>query len=91
MGKKLSSAEPFGRNGELRVVVEVPRCSTVKLRYEPKLGFVVSRCLPLGLAYPFDWGFVPGTEGGDAIQSTRSLFTRVQLILASFFPARRSA
>jgi inorganic pyrophosphatase len=62
----LTTVEPFGGDGELRVVVEVPRGSTVKLAYEPELkGFVVSRCLPLGLTYPFDWGFIPGTKGGD--------------------------
>lgn len=66
MKMKLSAIKPFGDHGELRVVVEVPRGSTVKLAYEPKLkGFVVSRCLPMGLTYPFDWGFIPGTEGGD--------------------------
>jgi len=35
--KKLVVAGPFGDDGELRVVVEVPRGSTVKLVYEPKL------------------------------------------------------
>jgi len=46
MVKHLSSLQPFGDDGELRVVVEVPRGSTVKLVYGPKLkGFIVSRCL----------------------------------------------
>lgn len=65
MARNLTSLQPFGGDGELRVIVEVPRGSTVKLTYEPRLGFVVSRCLPIGLTYPFDWGFIPGTEGGD--------------------------
>ena len=56
----------FGKDGELRVIVEVPRGSSVKLNYKPKLrSFVVSRALPLGLTYPFDWGFIPGTKGDD--------------------------
>jgi inorganic pyrophosphatase len=94
MAKRLSSVEPFGDDGELRVVVEVPRGSTVKLIYEPKLkSFVVSRCLPLGLAYPFDWGFIPGTEGGDGdpVDAIALPYMKAPLIPASFFPARQSA
>ena len=66
MSKKLTELEAFGKDGELRVIVEVPRGSSVKLNYKPKLrSFVVSRALPLGLTYPFDWGFIPGTKGDD--------------------------
>lgn len=54
------------QHGHLRIVVECPRGSTVKLKYEPALNaFKVKRALPQGLAYPFDWGFIPGTLGDD--------------------------
>ena len=57
---------PFGDDDELQMIVETPRGSSVKLKYEPKLEvFTVARALPLGLTYPFDWGFIPGTEGED--------------------------
>jgi len=57
---------PFDDDGNLNMVVETPRGSTVKLKYEPKTKvFTVSRSLVLGLAYPFDWGFIPGTKAED--------------------------
>jgi inorganic pyrophosphatase len=52
--------------GALRVVVESPRGAGAKLKYDTALGaMTLSRPLPLGLAYPYDWGFVPGTRAPD--------------------------
>ena len=44
----LIELSPYGKNGEMRMVVETPRGSNIKLEYEPKLrAFTVSRALPL--------------------------------------------
>jgi inorganic pyrophosphatase len=52
--------------GAIRVVIESPRGANVKLKYDTALHVVtVSRPLPLGLSYPYDWGFVPGTRAPD--------------------------
>jgi len=66
MSRSLISLAPFDDDGALRVVVESPRGSRMKISYDPKIrAFTISRELPLGVAYPFDWGFIPGTRGDD--------------------------
>jgi inorganic pyrophosphatase len=52
--------------GALRIVVETPHGAALKFRYDGKLQvFTVGRALPLGLTYPFDWGFIPSTLAPD--------------------------
>ena len=59
-------------DGVLNVVVESPAGATSKIKWEIELeAFALSRPLPLGMAYPHDWGFVPGTraEDGDPVDA----------------------
>jgi len=52
--------------GVVNAIVESPAGATGKLKWEPGIGaFVLSRPLPLGMAYPHDWGFLPGTRAPD--------------------------
>jgi len=55
-----------GEDGSLHVIVETPRGASIKFKYEPTLAvFTVWRALPIGLTYPFDWGFIPRTLASD--------------------------
>lgn len=67
----ISALAPYDHDGHLRAVIEAPRGSANKLRYDPDLGvFVLHNVLPLGMSFPFDFGFVPGTLGADGDPST---------------------
>jgi inorganic pyrophosphatase len=62
----LSLIPTFAVNDIFRVVIEAPRGSTLKFKYEPRWqAMSISRPLPLGVTYPFDWGFVPSTHAAD--------------------------
>ena len=47
-------------------VIETPRGSTCKLDFDPQLrAFTLAKPLMAGLAYPYDWGFIPSTKAED--------------------------
>lgn len=55
-----------GVDGGVSVVVETTKGSRTKLDYDVKQRcFVVSKVLPEGMSFPFDYGFIPSTTGGD--------------------------
>ena len=63
---------PFGRlpafadSGEVMVVIETPKGSRNKYAYDEALGvFELKGVLPEGSSFPYDYGYVPSTKGGD--------------------------
>src|SRR5215210_5774775 len=62
----LESLDPFDDEGELNVVIETPKGSRNKYNYDGETGlFKLGGVLPSGASFPFDFGFVPSTVGGD--------------------------
>jgi inorganic pyrophosphatase len=56
----------FRKDGSVNVVIESPRGASVKFKYDPKdKVMTISRPLPIGLTFPYDWGFVPSTRASD--------------------------
>src|ERR1044072_8151320 len=61
----LGRLAPF-EDDSLIVGIETPKGSQNKLAFEPRYRtFVLKGVLPAGAVFPFDFGFVPSTRGGD--------------------------
>lgn len=53
-------------SGELNVIIETHKGSRNKFNYDAERGlFKLGGVLPRGAVFPFDFGFVPSTIGGD--------------------------
>ena len=56
--------------GDLHVVIDTPKGSHNKYKWDEELAaFRLARVMPAGMAFPFDFGFIPRTraEDGDAL------------------------
>jgi inorganic pyrophosphatase len=58
--------EPLGDDELIVVIVETPKGSRNKYAFEPEERiFELKKVLPAGMAFPYDFGFIPLTMGGD--------------------------
>ena len=57
---------PFSKTDELHVIIDTPKGSRNKYKYDAEYQlFTLGGVLPAGAVFPFDFGYVPSTEGGD--------------------------
>ncbi|HZP22729.1 MAG TPA: inorganic diphosphatase [Terriglobales bacterium] len=68
--KKITSPteiDPFSTGDKsLRVVIETPKGSRNKFKYDPELGtYRLNTVLSEGMVFPYDFGFVPQTRAQD--------------------------
>jgi inorganic pyrophosphatase len=60
------SLRPFSKTGELHVIIDTPKGSRNKYKFDPEQNmFMLAGVLPAGAVFPFDFGYIPATEGGD--------------------------
>lgn len=58
----------------IKVVIETPKGSAQKYDFDPQAHFFeLSKILPSGMVFPYDFGFIPGTKGGKTIRNDRFL------------------
>jgi inorganic pyrophosphatase len=63
---RLDRISPFRSKHVVRVVLETPKGSRNKFDYDPDTrSFCLAKTLPEGMAFPFDFGFIPQTRGED--------------------------
>lgn len=68
--------------GLVRVVIDTPRGSRNKYKFDSRLGVLkLSRILPAGMSFPYDFGSIPSTsaEDGDALDVV--VLTEVPLVV----------
>lgn len=65
----LDKLRPFRKKDDaagVQVVIETPKGCRNKYKFDPKLNcFKLSRVLPDGMLFPYDFGFVPSTQAED--------------------------
>jgi inorganic pyrophosphatase len=53
-------------SGRVNVVVDTPQGSRNKYKFDERHGqWWLSKVLPQGMRFPYDFGFIPSTRGGD--------------------------
>jgi inorganic pyrophosphatase len=67
MRNPMIDLDPFdAESGHVNAIIDTPKGSRNKFQYDEKLGiFKLGGALPLGAVFPFDFGYIPSTKGGD--------------------------
>jgi len=73
----------------IHVIIESPKASRNKYVYDEKSALLrLKKVLPAGLSFPFNFGFVPGTRGGDGDPLDAVILFDEPLVPGSFVRGR---
>jgi inorganic pyrophosphatase len=76
-------------SGRLNAVVDTPKGSRNKYKYDEKHGqWRLSKILPEGMYFPYDFGFIPSTRGEDGDPVDVLLLTEEPTFPGCVVPAR---
>jgi inorganic pyrophosphatase len=77
------------RTQQVHVVIETPAGSRPKYEWDDELEVMkLKRLLPLGMSFPFDFGFIPGTRAADGDPLDVLLISDAALVSGSLVDAR---
>jgi inorganic pyrophosphatase len=63
---ELDRVPSFDEDGLLNAIIETPKGAPNKYKFDEKTGlYMLGGVMPLGHSFPFDFGFIPQTLGGD--------------------------
>jgi len=63
---RIDHIPPLTEDGTWRIVIETPKGSHNKFKYDPEIGaFKLAAPLPEGMSFPYDFGFFPCTKADD--------------------------
>ena len=80
---------PFAKKGHINVVIETPAGSRTKFKWDEAAQlYRAGRVLPLGMAFPFDFGFVPGTKADDGDALDALVIADAPLVVGCFVECR---
>ena len=89
MNHHSSAIETFASPSELNVIIETPKGSRNKYKYDEQIGiFRLHKMLTAGAVFPFDFGFVPSTRGPDGDPLDVLLLTEESVCLGSLVRAK---
>lgn len=86
---RLHQLDTFDAQQAVRVVVETVAGRRSKLKYDPALGiFEQHHVLPVGMVFPWDFGFIPSTLGGDGDPLDALVFADESVPTGTVVPCR---
>ncbi len=75
--------------GDAQIIIETPQGSRSKFAYEADKGvFVLTKVMPVGSVFPYDFGFLPSTQGEDGNPLDVLILLDAPLFQGNLVPSR---